>query len=322
MTTPASPPLRLAVVGTGHLGRHHARIAAKMPGVVCVGVHDHHPGRAEEVAGALSVPVLLDLAAVAAQAEAAVVATTTVSHGEVVGELLERGLHVLVEKPITASLPEADRLLALAERHDLRLAVGHVERHNPAVAAGLAMLKSPRFAEVHRLAPFTPRSLDVDVVLDLMVHDIQIVREIAGQDVEEVRASGLPVLTPRLDIANARLAFAGGFVANLTASRVSSERMRKLRVFASDLYISVDMQARTAAGFRVAHEEGAARIVPVPVPVEPGDPLERQLADFRDAIRERRKPLVSGEVGREALAIAQRILEAIEEHRRKVEGGA
>jgi predicted dehydrogenase len=321
LTPPASSPLRLAVVGTGHLGRHHARIASKMPGITCVGVHDHHPGRAAEVAGALGLTVLPDLAAVAERAEAAVVATTTSSHGEVVGELLGRGLHVLVEKPITATLPEADRLLEQARTKGRCLAVGHVERHSPAVAAGLAVLKSPRFAEVHRLAPFTPRSLDVDVVLDLMIHDIQIVRAIAGRPVEEIRASGVPVLTPRLDIANARIAFAGGFVANLTASRVSAERMRKLRVFASDLYVSVDMQARSAAGFRVTHDGSAPRIVPVPIPVEPGDALERELADFAAAIREGRPPLVSGEEGREALAIAQGVLEAIAAHRRQVEEG-
>jgi predicted dehydrogenase len=322
MTPPSAPPLRLAVVGTGHLGRHHARIASKAPGIVCVGVHDHHPGRAAEVAGPLGLETLPDLAAVAERAEAAIVATTTVSHGEVAGELLERGLHVLVEKPITATLEEADRLLALSRARGKVLAVGHVERHNPAVEAGMSILRQPVFAEVHRLAPFTPRSLDVDVVLDLMIHDIQIVRAIAGRPVEEIRASGVPVLTPRIDIANARLAFGGGFVANLTASRVSAERMRKLRVFASDLYVSVDMQARTAAGFRVAHDGGAPRIVPVPVTVEPGDPLERQLADFAGAIRTGAAPRVSGEEGREALAIALQVLEAIEAHRRQVEEGA
>jgi predicted dehydrogenase len=285
-------------------------------------VHDPHPGRAADVATPRGLEVLHDLAAVADRAEAAVVATTTSSHGEVAGELLERGLHVLVEKPIAATLADADRLLALAREKRRCLAVGHVERHNPAVESGLAMLKNPRFAEVHRLAPFTPRSLDVDVVLDLMIHDLQIVREIAGRPVEEVRASGVPVLTPRLDIANARVAFGGGFVANLTASRVSAERMRKLRVFASDLYVSVDMGARTAAGFRVAHEGGSPRIVPVPVAVEAGDPLERQLADFAGAIREGRPPKVSGEDGREALAIAQQVIDAIEAHRRRVEEGA
>jgi predicted dehydrogenase len=310
----------MAVVGVGHLGRHHARVAASLPGVDLVGIHDHNAGRADEVTREFGLRILPDLEAVAREAEAAVVATPTVSHASISGFLLERGLDVMIEKPITASLREADGLLSLARARGRIVQVGHVERYNPAVEAALAMVTAPLFIEVHRLGIFTRRSLDVDVVLDLMIHDLQIVQALAGGRAVEVRAAGLPVLTPLLDIANARVAFEGGCVANLTASRVSVKKVRKLRIFAPELYVSVDMQARTVKAFRLSREKGEPEIVLEDVSVLGEEPLARELADFAGAVRTRREPLVSGESGRAALALAEEVLEAIAKHRLSTEG--
>jgi predicted dehydrogenase len=282
-------------------------------------VHDHHPGRAEDVAREFSLPILPDLAAVAAEAEAVIVATPTVTHAEIAGFFLDRGLHVLVEKPIAATVAEADDLLGRARRAGRVLQVGHVERYNPAIEAALRLSESPRFVEVHRLGVFTTRSLDVDVVLDLMIHDLQIVSTLVGRPVREIRAAGVPVLTGKLDIANARLAFEGGCVANLTASRVSAEKVRKCRVFAPSIYVSVDMQAQSVSAYRLARESGHAEIVPVPVPVSREEPLARELADFRRTVAEGGRPIVSGEDGRDALALAQSVVEAVEEHRATLE---
>ena len=311
--------VRVAVVGVGHLGRHHARIAAAMRGVRCVGVLDRHPGRAEDVGREYGVPVLPTLDRVAAEAEAVVVATPTVTHAEIARELVSRGCDVLVEKPITATVEEADALLAEARTARRIVQVGHVERYNPAVAVALAMASDVRFVEVHRLGVFTRRSLDVDVVLDLMIHDLQIVRTLAGGPAEEVRAVGMPVLTDKIDIANARIAFAGGCVANLTASRVSSDKVRKCRIFAPALSLSVDMQAQSVQAYRLSRETGEPEIVPSAVPVEREEPLAREMADFVRSVRERGTPLVSGEVGRDALVLATAVQEAIERQRMVVD---
>jgi len=311
--------IRLAVVGVGHLGRHHARVAASLSGVRVVGVHDHHPGRAQEVAGEFSLPVLPDLDAVASEAEAVVVATPTVTHAEIAGLFLDRGLHVLVEKPIASGVAEADDLLSRARRRRVVLQVGHVERYNPAIQAALDLSTSPRFIEVHRLGVFSTRSLDVDVVLDLMIHDLQIVSTLVGRPVREIRAAGVPVLTPKLDIANARLAFEGGCVANLTASRVSADKVRKCRVFAPSIYVSVDMQSQSVSAYRLSRDSGRPEIHPVAVSVSREEPLARELADFRRAIAEGGRPLVSGEDGRDALVLAERVLDAVEEHRNTLE---
>jgi predicted dehydrogenase len=309
-----SDPVRLAVIGVGHLGRHHARVAASLPGATLVGIHDHHGGRADEVAREFGLRTLPDLEAVARDAEAAVIATPTVSHAEIARFLVERGLDVMVEKPITVNLREADELLALARARGRIVQVGHVERYNPAVETALAMVARPLFIEVHRLGIFTRRSLDVDVVLDLMIHDLQIVQALAGGPAVEIRATGLPVLTPLLDIANARIAFEGGCVANLTASRVSPRKVRKLRIFAPELSVSVDMQARTVKAFHLSREKGEPEIVPSEVPVPDGEPLARELADFARAVRTRQEPLVTGDSGRQALALAGEVLEAIARH--------
>jgi predicted dehydrogenase len=322
VTADESPdrPIRLAVVGVGHLGRHHARVASSLPGVRLVGIYDHNSERASEVARELHAPAFSGLEEVAAASEAAVVATPTVSHLEISGFLLERGLDVLVEKPIASSLAEADELLARARSAARIVGVGHIERHNPAVEAALSMVETPLFIEVHRLNVFARRNLDVDVVRDLMIHDLQIVQSLSRAPVAEIRAVGLPVLTPRLDIANARIAFENGCVANLTASRVSSNRVRRLRIFAPELYVSVDMQDREVRALRLVPGRGEPEIVPVAVAVRREEPLAAELSDFANAVRARRPPLVSGETGRDALALAERVLESIERHRLASQG--
>jgi predicted dehydrogenase len=317
----ATAPIRLAVVGVGHLGRHHARIAARLPGVSVVGVYDHHEGRADEVAREHGVRVLSGPDDAAARADAVIIATPTTTHADLGSFFLERGLDVLVEKPIAAELAEADALVALARARGRVLQVGHVERYNPAIQSALARVRVPQFIEGHRLGVFTSRSLDVDVVLDLMIHDLQIVAEIAGSPATEIRAVGMPVLTSRVDIASARIAFVGGCVANLTASRVSAERLRKLRIFGPSTYISVDMHAQSVDALRLSRREGRPEIVPEEIPVSREEPLARELADFVASIRERREPIVSGRVGREALALAKGVIDAIAEHRRTLEAG-
>jgi predicted dehydrogenase len=310
-----APPVRIAVVGVGHLGRKHAQVAARTPGVTLVGVHDRHADRAEDVARTEATSVLLRREDVAETAEAVVVATPTASHAELATFFLERGLHVLVEKPMTSSLPEAQVLVALARSRGRVLEVGHVERYNPAVEAALGRLGAPLFIEGHRLAAPTPRSLDIDVVLDLMIHDLQIVDALVRRPVREVRAAGMPVLTDRVDIANARIEFEGGCVANLTASRVSTEPMRKLRIFAPPLYCSIDMHGRTVSAHRLVREGGRPGVAEEPIPVVPADPLGREIADFAAAVRGAGEPVVPGEAGRDALALAERVREAIERHR-------
>jgi len=304
----------------GHLGRHHARVAAGLPGAICVGVLDHHAGRAQEVAGEFGLRVLESPEEAAREADAVILATPTVSHAELALFYLERGLDVLVEKPLAATVGEADAVLAAARASERIVAVGHVERHNPAVEAALALIPRPAFLEVHRLGVFTARSLDIDVVLDLMIHDLQIARALAGGPAVEVRAAGTPVLTPLIDIANARIAFAGGMVANLTASRVSAEKVRKLRLFAPSISVSVDMQAQTVTARRVERGAPQPEIRPISVAVERQEPLVREQADFARSVRGRTAPLVSGDEGREALALASRVLAAIGEFRRAAEG--
>jgi predicted dehydrogenase len=318
----AAGGVRLAVVGVGHLGRQHARVAAGLPDARVVGVHDIDRARAEEVARELGLSVLPDLEAVAREAEAVVVATPTASHAAVASFLLERGRDVLIEKPMTATVAEADRLLSIARGGGRVIQVGHVERYNPAVEAAFGLLAQPRFVEVDRLGAFTGRSTDVDVVRDLMIHDLQMVLELVGRPPKEIRAAGLAVLTDRLDIANARIEFEGGCIASLTASRVSLEKTRKFRVFAPSLYVSIDMLTRSATAFRLSTERGVPEVVPVVLPVEQEEPLRRELEDFARCVRERARPRVPGEAGRDALALADRVREAIEEHRRRVEGAA
>jgi predicted dehydrogenase len=280
--------------------------------VELVGVFDPRPEAARRAADDHGARPFAGAAELAGEIEAAVVAVPTVAHTEVAGPLLERGVHVLVEKPMASSLAEADALVAAAAASGAVLGVGHVEFYNPAVAALLAAGGRPRFAEAQRLATFTPRSLDVDVVLDLMIHDLQILHALDPSPLLEVRATGIDVLSPKVDIANARLAFASGGVAIVTASRVSAERVRKLRVFLPRRYYSLDYQAQEIKGFRL--EEGEERrIVPDDLPVTAAEPLAREHQAFLARCRGEDVPFVDGAAGRQALATALAVAAAIAE---------
>jgi len=292
------------VVGTGAMGRNHVRILSSLPGVEMVGVHDPDPK-----AGELGVRVFDRLEDLAGEIDAAVVAAPTVAHADIGSFLLQRKIHVLVEKPIASSLAEADRLLEA--QGDRVLAVGHVEFYNPAVQALVGVGVPPRFVEVQRLGVFSPRSLDVDVVLDLMIHDLQILQALDPSPVVEVRATGINVLSPRVDICNARVELGSGCVANLTASRVSSERVRKLRAFLPSRYYSLDYHAQEIRGYRLEEGDGGRKILPSDLPVTRAEPLLRELEAFVAACRGEKAPLVTGEAGRRALETALAVVEAI-----------
>jgi len=302
--------LKVGVIGVGALGQHHARVYAELPEAELVGVVDRDPERAAAIAARHGCRVFAGVEALAEEVDAVSVAVPTVDHLAVARTLLEAGRHVLVEKPIASTLEEADELIALAARRDLRLQVGHVERFNPALQALRGAVAQPRFIEVHRLGAFSPRSLDIDVVLDLMIHDLDIVLDLDGSEPVQVDAVGVPVLTPRVDIANARLRFASGLIANLTASRVSVDRVRKFRVFAPRTYVSVDLAAREARVFRLLGGDAQdPQIDMQDFPASPEEPLRLQLASFVAAVGSGRRPVVSGEDGRRALALARTILE-------------
>jgi predicted dehydrogenase len=307
----SSSDLTAAVIGTGHLGRHHVRILAGMEGVRFLGAFDTDSERLAAVTAEHGVAAL---AAVdeACRAEAVVVATPTVNHREAAGLLLEAGCNVLVEKPIASSVSEADELVALASKHRRVLAVGHVEYHNPAVQASLGLADGVRYLEAQRLSQFTARSVDVDVILDLMIHDLQITLAVSGQTPTDIRAVGVPVLTDKVDLCHAWIEFGSGLVANLTASRVSAERIRKLRLFARDAYFSVDYAEQSVSAARLMRDGPAPTIAPWPIEVVREEPLKAELAAFLAACRGDDAPLVSGRTGREALAAAIRIRNAVE----------
>jgi predicted dehydrogenase len=306
---------RVAVIGVGSFGRHHLRILSKSPNAQLAGVVDADNDRAGAAAAEYNCPVYASPAELAGKVEAAVVAVPTSAHAEVGCTLLENGIDVLVEKPIAADLASARRLVDTAARHGRILQVGHLERFNPAVAALKKMVRLPLFFEVHRLSLFSPRSLDVDVVLDLMIHDLDIVLDLAGTMPEEIRAAGISILSDKVDIANVRLAFPGGCVANLTASRVSTERVRKLRLFQPHQYISLDYQKQDAVVFTVS---GNQQIGFQPLAVTKDEPLRLEIEAFLQAVGNRSRPLASGEEGLRALDIALAILGKIEEHAKVV----
>lgn len=305
--------MKVAVVGVGHLGRHHARILAELEGVELAAVVDVDPERARQIGAQYGAAAFSDWRALPEDIDAVTIAAPTAVHAAIGVELLARGMHVLVEKPMAASAEEADALLERASRDGLVLAVGHTERFNPAVAFVKPHIRDPRFVEVHRLGTFSDRSLDIDVVFDLMIHDLDLVLDIVHDEVASIEAVGVPVLTPRVDIANVRLRFARGCIANLTASRISRERVRKIRFFERDAYYSVDYAAQEVESYRLEPQPSgmpAIRGGRVVMPHE--EPLKRELQDFIDAIRQRRPPLVTGAQGRAALALAERVARSME----------
>lgn len=314
---------RIGVIGAGALGYHHVRILGSMPDVQFVGFHDADAARASSVAAALGATAMSSLDDLLDAVEAVTIVVPTPAHHAVAREALERGRHVLIEKPITSTLAEADDLLAIARRTGAIIQTGHVERFNRAIRAALPFIAAPLFVESDRLAPFNPRGADVAVVLDLMIHDIDLVRTLVGSAVRTLDAAGVPVLTASVDIANARLTFESGAVANITASRVSRERFRKLRIFQRSGYLSLDLALGTGEFYRLrdgldAHALAAAPrrleefMERIPLEAPDGEPLLLEFESFVEAVQGRRPVLVSGEDGRAALALALRIMTEIE----------
>jgi predicted dehydrogenase len=322
--------VKVAVVGVGHLGQHHARIYTEQPGVELVAVADISEARRREVGGRLRVPAVADYRELLRQVDAVSVAVPTLLHHPIAREFLLAGSDVLVEKPITRTLREADDLIDVAKAGKRILQVGHSERYNGGVQALAERIRDPGFIEVHRMGPFPGRGIDVDVVLDLMIHDIDIVLTLVKAPVTSVSAVGVPVVSGQADIANARLEFASGCVANITASRVSGERLRKIRVFQRDTYFVLDYATQqlhlfrpTPTRQRASRESqpnasaqtgagpGGSRLTRVDIPVAQVEPLRQELADFVSSVRSRRPPLVPGEAGRDAVAVAAQIIERL-----------
>ena len=324
MSPPAgeSKKIRVAVVGTGEFGRNHARVYRELGGAELVGVFDENPERAAAVAAEFQTLVLTRLEELPRRADAASVAVPTVAHAEVGCRLLQMGLDVLVEKPMAVNLSEADALLHAAKKNGRILQVGHVERFNPAVIAVEPILNHPLFFEVHRLGVFTPRSLDVDVIYDLMIHDLDILLAMVNEPVVEVKAVGIPVLTEKVDIAHARLEFAGGAVANVTASRVSTERVRKMRFFQQHEYISLDYARRDALRIGVKKPGPQPEFGFEKLNAPAVEPLHAELEAFVAASRSRREPRTNGAAGRAALELASRVMASIQEHAARVQIGS
>ena len=311
--------IRVAVVGPGVFVLFHALVYRSLRGVDLVGVYVQNPRRAAEVGKEFQTPVLQSLEELQGRADAASVAVPTVAHAEVGCRLLEMGLDVLVEKPMAAYLAQADALISTARKSRRILQVGHVERFNPAVRAVEPILNRPLFFEVHRLGVFTPRSLDVDVIYDLMIHDLDILLALVKEPVTEVKAVGIPVLTDKVDIAHVRLEFAGGAVANVTASRVSTERVRKMRFFQQQEYISLDYARRDALRIGVKKPGPQPEFGFEKLNAPAVEPLYAELEAFLEAVRTRQEPPTDGDAGRAALALAGRVMASIQEHAARVQ---
>ncbi len=303
--------IRTAVIGAGQFGRNHCRVVYESARAELAFVVDTDAGRAAEGAAAAGAQTLADYRELAGKVDAAIVATPTTAHEEVASALLEAGIDVLVEKPVTPDVAAAERLIAIAERRGRILQVGHLERFNPAVIELERRATLPLFFEIHRLNVFSPRSLDVDVVLDLMIHDVDVVLGLTKAEPEDVRAAGVRILSQKVDIANVRLQFPNGCIANLTASRVSTERVRKLRLFQPQQYLSLDYTRQDLAIFSVG---GNRQIGFEQAPVAKSEPLAVQFAAFLDSVESRTSPKCSGAAARLSLGVALSILDKIEEH--------
>ena len=315
--------MRTGVIGAGGLGIHHVRILRDMPEGGFVGFHEARLDRAAQVADELGVRAFPTLDALLDEVDAVTIVVPTPGHYAVAREVLSRGIHAMIEKPLAATLEEADAMIALAREHGAILQTGHVERFNRAIRAALRYVDAPRFIESDRLSPFNPRGSDVAVVLDLMIHDIDLVHTLVGGKASSVSAVGVPVLTPFVDIANARLTFESGAVANITASRVSRERMRKIRIFQQSGYLSLDLAAGNGEFYRLRGDVDLARLAAaplamehlverIPLEAEDGEPLRLEFESFLAAIRGEAPVAVTGDEGREALAVALQIVADIE----------
>jgi predicted dehydrogenase len=303
-------PLRAAVVGVGHLGRFHAEKYAALPEAVLVAVVDRDAARARTVADALGVRAFTDHRALVGLVDCASVAVPTNDHAAVACDLLAAGVDVLVEKPLASTVAEGTAIVRAAEQAGRLLQVGHLERFNPALRAAAEVVTRPRFLECHRLAPFVDRGTDVDVIHDLMIHDLDVIQSFVRAEVVAVESVGVPILTPSLDIANARLRFADGCIANVTASRVSLKRERKLRIFQPDAYVAIDYDQRTVRICRrvpARSPGGLPEIVVSEHDVGEGDPLMDEIRTFVASVATRTAPIVSGREGLRALELAERI---------------
>jgi len=310
----SSKRLRAAVIGVGYLGRFHAQKYQAMTGVELVAVVDAVAATAQAVGTELGVPVVGDYRELMGRVDLVSVVVPTPLHYSVAGEFLKQGVHVLVEKPITETIEQARELITLAREHRAILQVGHLERFNPAVQAAAKIIKSPRFIESHRLAPFKQRGTDVSVVLDLMIHDIDLIQDLVGQPIEHIDAVGAPIFSQDIDIANARIRFAGGCVVNTTASRVSLKQERKLRIFQDDAYISVDLQQKILTVVRKKDAgpiESPAQVSIDEQSFEQGDALKSEIEAFVHAVKHGSAPVVSGEDGLRALTTAMQITELV-----------
>jgi predicted dehydrogenase len=314
--------VRVAVVGAGEFGRNHARVYRELTDVELVGIVDSRAEHGAKIAAEFSTAFIPDIESLAGRVDAVSLAVPTVEHSRVGCRLLELGIDVLVEKPMAASLAEADALLSAASRNGRILQVGHLERFNPAITAVMPVLNHPLYFEVHRLGVFTPRSLDIDVVYDVMIHDLDILLAMVDAPVVDIKAIGIPVVTDKVDIAHVRLDFATGAVANVTASRVSTERVRKMRFFQQHEYISIDFTRRDALRVRVAEPGPQPKFDFAALPAEREEPLRAELRAFMHAVRSRTAPSVDGAAGRRALALADQVMAGIQEHARRVQLGA
>lgn len=304
--------LRVGVVGVGYLGKIHARIYSRLPGVRLVGVCDVDGEVARAVAAEHGCEAFTDPSALVGRVDAVSIVVPTVRHLDVARPYLAAGVHMLMEKPVAATYAEALELVQLAERSGVVFQVGHVERFNAGVMELARQVVDPRFIEVHRLGTFVERATDVDVVTDLMIHDIDIVMSLVKSDIKEVSAVGLPVMTEHVDIANARIEFENGAVANVTASRVSNKKQRRIRVFGANGYHALDYIGQQLEVVRTEPNGGGRpQIVMEKLPVEPRPPLDAELTDFAQVVRERRAPLVNGRDGLNALKIALLVNEKI-----------
>ena len=302
--------MRVAVVGVGNLGKHHARVYTELPDVELAGVVDVDARTAEKIARRLGVSAHARLSDIPGKLDAVSVVVPTEAHRHVALEALERGANVLIEKPIALDMAEATAIIDRARQKGLVLQVGHIERFNPAILALKKRLTRVGFIEVHRLAPYKLHGTEVGVVLDLMIHDIDIVLNIVDSPIREISAVGIPVLSASEDIANARLSFENGCIANMTASRISFEKMRKIRIFQSNAYISLDYQNQEGMIYRT---EGS-RIVRERMPLEKDEPLKLEIKSFLECVRASRKPVVPGEHGRHALRVASEITRLLQEN--------
>lgn len=304
-------PTRVAVIGAGAFGKNHVRVVSENSRAKLTHVVDPDLKRAREQAEAHQSIAAASVEEIVGQVDAAIVAAPTSAHAAIGCRLLEAGIDVLVEKPIAATVAEANRLVETAERNNRILQVGHLERFNPAVVELERIATVPLFFEIHRMSVFTLRSLDVDVVLDLMIHDLDIVLALARGKLADIRAAGISILSPKVDIANVRLEFTDGCVANLTASRVSTEKIRKVRIFQPGQYISLDYANQSAAVCTVGGDAGLSFDQ---LPIKNGEPLKLQFEAFLDAVETRKQPKLNGAVARRSLEVAMAVLDKIEQH--------